>query len=241
MENPFWGFLIHRGRWIGWFVFLLPPIISCSNQDPAAPLAQYLSVDGLAGPDMRSMPDTRTSLHGSAALQGLYDDYGEQLVYRWDVGDWTLNAQERVLDGEPGVDHVYTEFGIYTVTLHILRKDALLASDTLEINTYQWYSDREARAYQARLPEAHKAALAVSNQGVRWGYANLVLQQLGLAVLPLEVIEGIFGGCVNFSIYRLSPGFQLLVDENACMPQSVAIYSLEEEGPLFSGTETWAP
>ncbi len=50
-----------------------------------------------------------------------------------------------------------------------------------------------------------------------------ILQQLSIDLTALEKIEQHIGGCICLTVYKLSPGYELVVDLNLCTGYNIAI------------------
>ncbi len=85
-----------------------------------------------------------------------------------------------------------------------------------------FYADEEVLEFIEEYP-----GLAGFTEGER--VPENVLRRLSIDTNALDVLEIYIGGCVDMTVYDLSPGYELVVDRNACSGFGVAIRPKQED------------
>jgi hypothetical protein len=106
----------------------------------------------------------------------------------------------------------------YTIYL-LLLGSVILTACTLgagEKTSRGLYTNREVEIFIERFPQ-------LGNPVESDPEPEDILQRLEIDVNGLQVIEIYVGDCPTLTIYKLSPSYELVVDENACFGYQVYI------------------
>jgi len=85
-----------------------------------------------------------------------------------------------------------------------------------EKSSHSLYTDRDVEAFIQRFPQ-------LDNPIVSDPEPEDILQRLEIDINKLQVIDIYIGDCPTLTVYELSPGYELMVDENACFGYQVNI------------------